>query len=183
MTADEALQRLLEGNERFADGRAEAPRRDERRRREQAEGQTPFAVILGCSDSRVPPEILFDQGIGDIFVIRVAGNTAADDVTLGSIEFGVSVLGCPLLLVLGHEGCGAVKAALDAFAEGEDPSGHLGALVRPIIPVVNHEGDLGAVVNENVRRQVTELSRTFPGVAVVGARYDLHTGHVEVVSR
>ena len=172
MTSEEALARLLEGNERFAAGRPEAPRRDERRRREQAEGQTPFAVVLACSDSRVPPEIVFDQGIGDLFVIRVAGNTAADDVALGSIEFGVGVLGCPLLLVLGHEGCGAVKAAFDAVAEGEHPGGHLGALVRPIMPIVNHERDLGAVVNENVRRQVTELSRTFPGADTVGARYD-----------
>lgn len=183
MTADEALERLLAGNKRFASGTSEAPRRDEDRRRQQAEGQTPFAVILGCADSRVPPEILFDQGIGDLFPVRVAGNIAVDDVTLGSIEFGVAVLGCPLLLVLGHESCGAVKAAVEGGA-----TGYLSALVTPIVPAVetvrNEAGDVvGAAVDENVRRQAGLLSETFPGVTVVGARYDLHTGEVTVLTR
>ena len=135
MTSDQALARILQGNERYVNGRAEGAGRDEGRRKEQADGQTPFAVILGCADSRVPPEILFDEGIGDLFVVRVAGNTAADDVTLGSLEFGIAVLGCPLLVVLGHEQCGAVKAALEVVAEGRQVGGHLGSLVRPIVPV------------------------------------------------
>jgi len=180
VTADEALRRLLDGNERYAIGRAEAPRRDEQRRTEQARGQTPFAVILGCADSRVPPEIVFDQGIGDLFTIRVAGNTAADDVTLGSIEFAVDVLACPLLLVLGHEKCGAVSAALEAVVEGKHPGGHLDALVRPIMPVLGSERSLDAAVSENVRRQVAQLSQTFPAAQVVGARYAF-SGRVTLV--
>jgi carbonic anhydrase len=181
VTAGEALERLLEGNRRFASGAAEAPRRDAQRRAEQAKGQTPFAVILGCADSRVPPEIVFDQGIGDLFTVRVAGNIAVDDVTLGSIEFGVDVLDCPLLMVLGHEHCGAVKGAIDGVS-----TGYLGALVAPIVPVVDAvrgttEDDVAAAVDENVRRQVALLSSAFPNVSVVGARYALGSGLVESV--
>jgi carbonic anhydrase len=180
VTADEALQRLIGGNVRYAGGRPEGPGRDERRRTEQADGQTPFAVILSCSDSRVPPEILFDQGIGDLFVIRVAGNTAADDVTLGSLEYGVNVIGCPLLLVLGHEKCGAVTAAVDAVVKDERPVGHLAALIDPILPAVEGQ-DLDAAVKENVRRQVRSLADMFTGVTVLGAEYGLRTGRVELL--
>ena len=181
MTADEALERLLEGNHRFASGAATGPRRDAQRRTEQAEGQTPFAVILGCADSRVPPEVVFDQGIGDLFSVRVAGNIAVEDITLGSIEFGIAVLGCPLLMVLGHESCGAVKGAVDGVSDG-----YIGALVAPIVPVVDAvrgtAGDVvAAAVDENVRRQVALLSGTFPDVRVVGARYALSSGLVERV--
>ena len=189
MTADEALARLLEGNERYASGTAEGPGRDEHRRTEQADGQTPFAVILGCADSRVPPEIVFDQGIGDLFDVRVAGNTAADDVTLGSLEFAVAVLRVPLLVVLGHETCGAVKAAVDSVVERTGVYGHLVHLVRPIVPAVEaaqatQPGDLvDAAVKENVRRQVAALAQTFPIATVVGAQYGLHSGRVEIVSR
>ncbi len=183
MNADEALARLMDGNARYTGGRATGPNRDEGRRQEQAEGQTPFAVVLACADSRVAPELIFDQGIGDLFVVRVAGNTAAEEVTLGSIEFGVSVLGCPLLMVLGHESCGAVKAAVDGGAEG-----HLAALVAPIVPAVDAvrgEADdvIAAAVDENVRRQIAALAETFPSVTVVGARYDLHTGAVSLVEQ
>jgi len=181
VTADEALARLIEGNQRYAAGRVEGAGRDEGRRRQQAEGQTPFAVILGCADSRVAPELVFDQGIGDLFVVRVAGNTAADDVTLGSLEFAVSVLHCPLLVVLGHENCGAVKATVDAVVKGERPAGHLAALVDPILPAV-HGRDLDAAVKENVRRQVAKLAETFAATTVVGAEYGLHDGRVELVS-
>ena len=180
MTADEALERLLEGNQRFTNGAPEAPRRDGRRRAEQAESQTPFAVVLGCADSRVPPEILFDQGIGDLFVVRVAGNIAVDEVTLGSIEFGVAILGCPLLLVLGHEKCGAVRAAVDAAADGEPGGGHLGALVDAVLPAVTGD-DVDAAVRANVRRQVALLKETFPQAEIAGARYALESGHVELV--
>jgi carbonic anhydrase len=187
VTGDEALALLLEGNERYATGRADGPRRDDRRRKEQATGQTPFAVILGCADSRVPPEIVFDQGIGDLFVVRVAGNTAADDVTLGSLEFAVAILGCPLLLVLGHSQCGAVHAAVQVVVERTGLYGHLAHLVRPIVPAVetaratDPEEVLDAAVKENVRRQVAFLTGTFKNAAVVGAEYALHSGQVELV--
>jgi carbonic anhydrase len=181
VTADEALVRLLEGNRRYAAGRLEGPGRDERRRKQQAEGQTPFAVILGCADSRVPTEIVFDQGIGDLFVVRVAGNTAVDHVTLGSLEFAVSILQCPLLVVLGHEKCGAVKATVDAVVKGERPAGHLAALVDPILPAVEGR-DLDTAVKENVRRQVAKLAETFTSTTVVGAEYGLYSGRVELVS-
>jgi carbonic anhydrase len=180
VTADEALARLLDGNERYAAGRSAGPGRDERRRKEQAGGQTPFAVILGCADSRVPPEIVFDQGIGDVFVVRVAGNTAADDVTLGSIEFGASVLGCALVLVLGHERCGAVTAAINAVAHGRRPEGYLAALVDPILPAVEGR-DLEAAVKANVRRQVAALAELFPGTTVAGGVYALAAGTVELL--
>ena len=183
MTPDEAVERLLEGNRRFASGAPEAPRRDADRRREQAEGQTPFAVVLGCADSRVAPELVFDQGIGDLFTVRVAGNTAADDVTVGNVEFGVRVLGCPLVLVLGHEQCGAVKAALDPSAV----SGAMAALLPPILPAVEaargEDDVVAAAVRGNVRNQVAALRQTFPDVDAAGALYDLHTGQVELLTR
>jgi carbonic anhydrase len=180
VTPDEALERLLEGNRRFVAGAPEAPGRDADRRRQQAEGQTPFAVVVGCSDSRVPPEILFDQGIGDLFVVRVAGNVVVDEVTLGSIEFGVAILACPLVLVLGHEECGAVRAAVVAAADGEPSGAHLGALVDAVLPAVTGD-DVDAAVRANVRRQVALLKETFPQAEVVGARYALESGRVELV--
>jgi carbonic anhydrase len=187
--ADEALARLLEGNERYATGQSEGLGRDELRRTEQAEGQTPFAVILGCADSRVPPEIIFDQGIGDLFVIRVAGNIGVDGTTLGSLEFAVSALQIPLLMVLGHEQCGGVKAAVDVVVERTGVYGHLVHLVRPIVPAVeaarakNPDDLIDAAVKENVRQQVAALAQAFPAATVVGAQYDLHSGRVELVSR
>lgn len=183
VTPDEALERLLEGSRRYAGGAPEAPHRDAGRRKQQAKGQTPFAVILGCADSRVPPEIVFDQGIGDLFDVRVAGNTAADDVTIGSIEFGLRVLGCPLLVVLGHEQCGAVKAALDPSSV----SGAVAALLPPILPAVaaarTRDDVVAAAVRGNVHNQVAALRQTFPDVTVVGLVYDLHTGQVELLTR
>jgi carbonic anhydrase len=183
MTADEALERLLSGNARFVRGTPEHPRRDEARRAEQASGQTPFAVVLSCSDSRVPPEIVFDQGIGDLFVVRVAGNTAADDVTVGSIEFAVAAFDCPLLVVLGHQQCGAVKTALEVVVEGKQIGRRLGALLRPMVPVVGVADDLEAAVRENVRAQVLRLAGMFPATTAVGAEYNLRTGRVAIVSR
>jgi carbonic anhydrase len=188
VTADEALARLLDGNKRYVEGRPEGPGRDEGRRKQQAEGQTPFAVILGCADSRVPPEVVFDQGIGDLFVVRVAGNTAADEMTLGSLEFAVLVLHCPLLMVLGHEKCGAVSATVDSVVGGNELHGHIAALAHPIAPAVEaarrtHSDDLvDAAVKENVRQQVATLTKTFAATSVVGAQYGLHSGAVEVVS-
>lgn len=202
MTGEEALQRLLAGNERFAGGRGTA----RRPRPELAEGQTPIAVVLSCADSRVPPEIVLDQDLGDVFAVRVAGNTAEDPVLLGSIEFVVAVLGAPLLLVLGHDGCGAVEAALEAAGGGPAAAGHVGAVVAPILEVARLAGggapgkaatgpaggQLGVAVRENVRRQAARLAASDPVLApavaagrlmVAGACYSPAVGTVELLTR
>jgi carbonic anhydrase len=123
---------------------------------------------------------VFDQGIGDLFVVRVAGNVAVDDVTLGSIEFAISALHCPLVLVVGHEKCGAVSAAVDAVASGERPGGYLAGLIDPILAAAEGRG-LDEAIEENVRRQVAFLARTFSDTTVAGAEYDLHSGQVRLV--
>ena len=127
----QALERLRRGNERFLRGQPAHPQQSRERREALARTQQPVAVILACSDSRVPPEIVFDQGLGDLFVIRTAGNVA-DDVALGSIEYAVHVLGVSLLLVLGHQRCGAVTAAV----QGDVPPGRIGVLLRLVAPAV-----------------------------------------------
>ena len=132
-----SLKILMEGNARFVAGKPSMEHTGPVRRAELAAGQKPIAVILGCSDSRVPPEYVFDQGLGDIFVVRVAGNVA-DEVALGSIEYAAEHLGSPLLFVLGHSSCGAVKATLEAKGE---PEGNIGALVRLILPAVRQARD------------------------------------------
>ncbi|MCA9730151.1 MAG: carbonic anhydrase, partial [Candidatus Eisenbacteria bacterium] len=121
MTPDQALEALKAGNDRFVTGTSLFPHLDRKRRYETAKGQTPFVTVIGCSDSRVPIEALFDQGIGDVFVIRVAGNVCDTD-EIGSIEYGVDHLGTPLMVVLGHESCGAVTAVVkDAEIHGSIP--------------------------------------------------------------
>lgn len=127
--AEEALQARREGNRRFATGQAIHPHQDAARREEVRPGQRPFAAILSCSDSRVPPEVIFDWGVGDLFVVRTAGH-GVDDVALGSIEYAVEHLGVPLLVVLGHTRCGAVTAAL----HGDEAPGHIAAVIRPSSP-------------------------------------------------
>src|SRR5436305_9248189 len=131
LSADQSLSRLLAGNARFVAHKERHPDESSARRRELVSGQHPFAVILGCADSRVAPELLFDEGLGDLFVIRVAGNIA-DDAVLGSIEYAVEHLGSKLIVVLGHESCGAVSAAVAS----ESASGHLSSLVTAIRPSV-----------------------------------------------
>jgi carbonic anhydrase len=132
-----ALVRLCSGNARFIAGRCIHPGQDARHRAAVAQGQTPFAVVLGCVDSRVPPELVFDRGLGDLFVVRSAGQTL-DGAVLGSIEFGVARLGIPLIVVLGHDNCGAVKATIDALSSGLDPTGtNIDALVNAIKPAVS----------------------------------------------
>lgn len=185
------LQRLREGNARFVAGEAGAPARLSAARREElVKGQTPFAVVLGCADSRVPVEHIFDQGPGDLFVVRVAGNVAAP-AALGSIEYAVGVLGCRLLVVLGHSGCGAVQATLDHL---DDLSGPLSPALASIVdriagavgPLEAEGGDdlLPRCVEQNVRSAVAELGRELPkgpadSVHPRGAVYDLATGKVE----
>src|SRR5438105_5765156 len=140
--AKEALQRLLAGNKRFVDNRLTAVGRDDVRRAEQAEHQTPFAIIVGCSDSRVPPEVVFDEGLGDLFLVRVAGNTAAAPALVGSVEYAATTFSCHLVLVLGHESCGAVKAAIDVVKKGKTLPGSLPSVVEPILPSVQRVKDL-----------------------------------------
>jgi carbonic anhydrase len=196
-TPEAALERLLEGNARFAADRKLNEGQDGGRRAELAAGQHPFAVILGCSDSRVPAEIVFDQGLGDLFVVRVAGNTAVSPVVVGSVEFAVEVLGTSLVLVLGHEACGAVQGAVAAATGGPESGGAIGEVLSPIVPVAaaiaEREPGLAAdeltarAVGANVEAQVAELTARSPAVAarveagelvVAGAEYRLASGEV-----
>jgi carbonic anhydrase len=153
MTPDEALQALLDGNQRYVANRPRHPHQRATHRRHVAAGQHPFAVVLGCADSRVPPEIILDEGIGDLFVVRTAGHIV-DDAVIGSIEFAIAHFGSPLVLVLGHERCGAVKAAADAVAQGiherDGAAGHIGSVVEAIVPAVERVAspiDRGAMGN------------------------------------
>jgi carbonic anhydrase len=195
-TPDEALAKLKAGNERFQKGRSTAPRVSTVRRAEIAEGQDPFAVVLGCADSRVPPELVFDQGLGDLFTVRVAGNTAAASVVVGSVEYATAVLDTPLVVVLGHDDCGAVKAAIDVVTKGKQLPGELSGFVDPIVPAVQAVVNtppaqlLDAAVAQNIRQTVAALSAqpllatdiASGKVKVVGAEYRLHSGKVDLIS-
>ena len=187
---EQVLKELLEGNRRFIEEKLQHPHQSERHRREIVAGQNPAAVIIGCSDSRVPPEIIFDTGLGDLFIVRVAGNII-DNVVLGSIEYAVEHVGVPLVMVLGHSSCGAVTATV----EGGEPVGQIGSLAEKIQPAVTEvEGQSGNVVDNaaraNVKRVVEQLKNSAPIIAagvnkgtviVVGAFYDLENGKVEVI--
>lgn len=191
VSADQALQKLMDGNKRYTEAKLKHPNQDPIRRAEMAKGQHPFAVIIGCADSRVPPEIIFDQGLGDLFIIRIAGNVI-DNPGLGSIEYGVEHLGVTLVMVLGHEKCGAVDAAL----KGGEAAGHIGSLVEAIKPAVEkaktEPGDaLDNAVKENVKMVVAQLKASKPILAemvekgkikIIGTRYDLDTGAVELIA-
>ena len=191
ITPNGALKKLMEGNQRYIDQKRTFPDQARSRIVEVAQGQHPFATILACSDSRVAPEIIFDQGLGDLFDIRVAGNFL-DDVVLGNIEYAALELGVPLLVILGHERCGAVKAALD----GKAVPGHIGTLVAAIQPAVDATKNRGGdawdnAVRANVKMNVNNLKSSSPLLAaavkarqlkVVGARYDLDSGKVEIIA-
>ena len=191
ITPDGALKKLMEGNQRYIEQKRTFPDQARSRIVEVAEGQHPFATILACSDSRATPEIIFDQGLGDLFDIRIAGNFL-DDVVLGNMEYAVVELGVPLLVILGHERCGAVKAALD----GKALPGHLSTLVAAIKPAVdatkNQLGDAwDNAVRANVKMNVNKLKSASPILAeavkagklkVVGGRYDLDSGKVEIIA-
>lgn len=188
MEADKALEILKEGNERYVNGSLKHPHTDNSWRDSLKGEQHPFAVILSCADSRVVPELLFDQGLGDLFVIRVAGNIAKDKV-LGSMEYAVKFLKSKLIIVLGHESCGAVGASLGS----EDPGGHIGAIIQKIKPAVylakQMEGDLltnavqlnARIVSEEVKESKPILQDAVEndGVKVVPAYYELSTGRVK----
>jgi carbonic anhydrase len=193
LTPDQALQKLKEGNERFVAVNGHLNVSSERRV-SVASGQHPFAGIIGCIDSRVPPELVFDRGLGDLFVGRV-GAAIADDSQIGGMEFGVLEFGMPLLVVLGHEKCGAVTATIEDMERGDtNPPGEIGSVVGPIIPAVQAAEAKGAVRSDLVEQSVRESlkisvaalrkSPVLSGLIsagklkVVGARYDLDTGRV-----
>lgn len=192
--ADEALQRLMEGNKRYVASKSEPVNESATRRAELAAGQAPFATIFSCVDSRVPPELVFDRGLGDLFVIRTAGQVI-DQAVLGSLQFGVAELKIPLLMVMGHENCGAVKATIEAVEGHADVEGGIGWLVQGIRPAVEategQEGDhLDNAVRKNVALVVEQLKQS-PILAeaiadntlkIVGARYDLDSGQVEMLT-
>ncbi len=199
MTSDEALRELMAGNKRFINSMKEScMHRTSELRMEFAEGQNPFAVILACADSRVAPEIIFDQWIGDLFVVRVAGNivTPQNYGILGSIEYGVKVLGVNLIMVLGHSRCGAVEGAIKALKTGTAYPGSIGTIVQAIQPSVerakSEPGDLlHNAILDNVRLGVSRISGSDPVVAplvkegavkVVGGNYDLVSGEVSIVA-
>ena len=195
LTPEQAVKRLAAGNRRFANDDLKHPRRDNRRRIAVAEGPAPFAVVLGCADSRVPPEVIYDEGLGNLFVVRIAGNTAVDPFVLGSVEYGTTELGAVVIVVLGHESCGAVKAAIDVAQNGTQLPGDIGAFVAPIVPIAAElipktpkKNLVEAVTLANIREAVSNLQQN-PLLAqsisagkleVVGGEYQTKTGKVLV---
>lgn len=192
LSPDEALALLKKGNEEFTSEMPYHGEADRKRRVAIAASQKPFAVLVGCSDSRVPPELLFGRGLGELFIIRVAGNTV-DMAGLGSIQYAVSALGVPLIVVLGHERCGAVAAAVSMVQDSATFPGAITEIVEPIVPAVlkakGQPGDLlDNAVRENVHRVVDRLHSGGPILSdavaagrlkIVGSRYDLDDGVVE----
>jgi carbonic anhydrase len=190
VTAKEAFARLVAGNERFVGGKARFPAVRKEVLKELAKGQRPYATILGCSDSRVPVELLFDAGFGDLFVIRVAGNVISPEV-MGSMQYAGTFLRTPLFVVLGHEGCGAVQAALAAKLKGTRQGRHIEALLANILPGLSGAASLtiGAAVEANVRWSMHQVMETpegkagaARGVKLVGAIYELETGRVRFLT-
>lgn len=187
LSPKEALEQLYVGNRRFVAGDSLAPNRDIPRLREVAPRQAPFAAFLGCADSRVPIEIVFDQGFGDLFVTRIAGNVAATE-NIASLEFSTKVLGAKVLYVLGHTSCGAVAAA----AKAEPVPGQISALFQHIRPAIRAaKGDVDAAVRENVKLQAQTLVEASTVISqlvaegqvlVAGGVFDLTTGRVDPVA-
>ena len=207
LNADQALQLLKDGNQKFvadnpvqtATTESRDPRLGHARRLEIAQGQTPFAVLVSCSDSRVPPELLFGRGLGELFIVRNAGNTI-DTAALGSIQYAVAELGVPLVLVMGHQRCGAVDAALTVVEKNATFPGTIGQMLEPIVPAVlqakgavpagsSREQLLEMAVRENVKRVVTRLRTASEPILLdpfkagklrmVGASYSLDNGSVD----
>jgi carbonic anhydrase len=192
MTAEEALDRLTQGNERFVSGRARFPTVQKEVLAELAKGQQPYATVLGCSDSRVPPELLFDAGFGELFVIRVAGNVLGPSIA-GTLQYAGTHLHTPLFVVLGHEGCGAVEAAIAERFHGVRHRSRIALLLKRIDPALDNLDPrlplpalLSAAVEANVRWTVREVAESREGKArmtkgdmkLAGAVYDLATGRV-----
>lgn len=194
-TPKAALERLMEGNQRWAQGDPQAPNRDPARRQAVAQEQKPFAAVLSCIDSRVPPELIFDVGLGDLFVTRTGGEAVGPVVT-GSVEFGPLTSGTPLIVVLGHQRCGAIKAAYASLHDGETLPGNLPEVVTALQPAYEQVAAAGSSdpIDAMIRAQI-ELAanglRSSPDLAplvakqdlaIVGAYYSLDTGAVEVLS-
>lgn len=191
-----AYERLLEGNARFVEGNLEHPNQDAARRAALAGGQAPFASLLGCSDSRVAAEMIFDVGLGEMFIVRTAGQVTGN-VSMGSLEYGVEALGTPLLVVLGHDSCGAVRATIDAVESGETPEGFIGDIVSGLYPSIvraRRAGDTsveGAVTRNTVdtvlslaqRSQILRRAIDEGRLEIVGLTYDLSDGRVQEVAR
>jgi carbonic anhydrase len=190
-----AWRRMREGNERFVAGESSHPNQDSSRRSSLVENQHPFAVIFGCSDSRLAAEIIFDVGLGDVFVVRTAGQVI-DDAVLGSLEYSVSVLGVPLIAILGHDSCGAVSATKAAVDTGEMPPGFIRDLVERITPSVltsirQDKHEVNDMVVEHVKQtsqRLADSSRVISDAiesgrtAVIGLSYSLAEGRANVVS-
>ena len=191
-TAEEALSRLKEGNARFVGGHARFPTVQKEVLAELAKGQQPYATVLGCSDSRVPPELVFDAGFGELFVIRVAGNVLGPSI-MGTLQYAGAHLHTPLFIVLGHEGCGAVNAAIASKFHGARHRSRIALLLESIVPALEDldltlppAALLSAAVEANVRWTIRELLETPEGkvravqgdVKLVGAVYDLASGRV-----
>jgi len=174
VSAEEALDRLKKGNERYTRGEFEHLRRDQARRTDTSSGQWPFAIVLTCADSRVTPELVFDQGIGDIFVARVAGNVASGEV-IGSLQYAVKYIGTKLVVVLGHESCGAVGAAIEA---PPGPPAELVALVGDIQRNIGDETELDKAVDKNANVVAEQLQAKLEGATVMAATYALESGVV-----
>ncbi|MRX28086.1 carbonic anhydrase [Kangiella sp. HZ709] len=199
ISSQEALAKLKQGNQRFVDCQFKATEQiDQSSRSAKAASQAPFAIILGCADSRTPAELIFDQGLGELFVVRVAGNIAAAS-QIGSIEYAVESFGTPLVVVMGHTNCGAVNATVDFMAKGDVPfeSDSLTALVKRIAPSVqpllkndnsNHAEVKQLGVSANVKTSMQDLVNESPvlqkaiedeRLQIVGAEYSLETGEVK----
>ena len=195
-TADEALTRIIEGNERFVRGEARFPTLQKDVLANLARGQRPYATIIGCSDSRVPPELVFDAGFGELFIVRVAGNIISPEV-MGTLQYASLHLRTPLFVVLGHEGCGAVAAAVSAKWHAATAPRRISLLLDRIMPGLPdalasspREAQLDAAVEANVRWSMRQLLETPEGQArmaegilkLVGAIYELTTGRVRFLS-
>lgn len=183
MTPQQALEHLYAGNARFVKGKSQAPRRDLPRLKDVAPKQTPYAAFLGCGDSRVPIEIIFDQGFGDLFVTRIAGNVVTPEC-IGSLEFATHILGAKVLYILGHTSCGAVEAA----ALRKEVPGQISTLFQHIRPAIKAaSGNVAKAIDENVRIQANLLAESSPVIAklidkkkllIAGGVYQLDTGKV-----
>ncbi len=192
LSPDEALAKLLEGNQRFVEQKTKDPNQSLVRLQEVAQGQNPFAAVLSCADSRVPTEIVFDRGLGDIFVVRNAGNIATPE-EIGSLEFGTLVLGAKVLMVIGHESCGAIKATL----KGGELPGRIGSIVENIKPAVtayqgqqDNKESVKKATDANILMQIETLKKSSVisqllaegKLKIVGGYYDLDEGKISLVS-
>lgn len=193
VNAEQALKLLQEGNQRFVAGNCQHPHEKPDWRQSLEAGQHPFAVMIGCSDSRVTPELIFDQGLGDLFVIRVAGNVVDTDVT-ASVEYATEHLGTQLIVVMGHTNCGAVSATVDHLTDAEGEAAEVVSLLFSIEPAtfglpeeLSRKERIELAIQRNVQLAVRRLSRvpalhhriTSGEVKIVGAIYDMHTGKVQ----